>query len=59
MFPEQFERFLVTDPAAREVFLERHADLMDPAFWTGLQMRLREGREQDVFPYPEDVRFPR
>jgi isocitrate dehydrogenase kinase/phosphatase len=49
----------VTDPATREVFLERHADLMDPAFWTGLQMRLREGREQDVFPYPEDVRFPR
>jgi isocitrate dehydrogenase kinase/phosphatase len=59
VFPEQFERFLVTDPAAREVFLERHADLMDPAFWTGLQTRLREGREQDVFPYPEDVRFPR
>jgi isocitrate dehydrogenase kinase/phosphatase len=59
VFPEQFERFLVTDPATREVFLERHADLMDPAYWTGLQTRLREGREQDVFPYPEDVRFPR
>jgi len=59
VFPEQFARFLVTDPAAREVFLERHADLMDPAFWTGLQARLREGTEQDVYPYPEEVRFRR
>ena len=59
VFPEQFARFLVTDPASREVFLERHADLMDPAFWTGLQARLREGTVQDVFPYPEEIRFPR
>ena len=59
VFPEQFERFLVTDPATRRVFLERHADLMDPAFWSDLQARLREGRMRDVFPYPEDVRFRR
>jgi len=59
VFPEQFERFLVTDPSAREVFLERHADLMDPEFWSSLQARLREGSVQDVFPYPEDIRFRR
>jgi isocitrate dehydrogenase kinase/phosphatase len=59
VFPEQFARFLVTDPAARDVFLERHADLMDPRYWADLQARLREGREQDVYPYPEEVRFSR
>jgi isocitrate dehydrogenase kinase/phosphatase len=59
IFPEQFARFLVTDEAARAIFLERHADLLDPEFWSGLQARLREGREQDVYPYPEEVRFPR
>ncbi len=59
VFPEQFERFLVTDARARDVFLERHADLMDPAFWAGLQARLREGAEQDVYPYPEEIRFRR
>jgi isocitrate dehydrogenase kinase/phosphatase len=59
VFPEQFARFLVTDPVAREIFLERHADLMDPAFWTGKQARVRAGVHEDVFPYPEEIRFSR
>ena len=59
VFPEQFARFLVTDPAAREVFLERHADLMDPDFWTGKQTRVRAGVHEDVYPYPEEIRFVR
>ena len=45
IFPEQFAHFLVNDPQAREIFLERHADLMKPEFWAGKQERLRA----DVF----------
>jgi isocitrate dehydrogenase kinase/phosphatase len=59
VFPEQFARFLVSEPNSREIFLERHADLMDPAFWAGLQARLRQGDEADVYPYPEEIRFRR
>jgi isocitrate dehydrogenase kinase/phosphatase len=59
VFPEQFAKFLVSDPQAREVFLERHADLMDPAYWAGKQARIRAGVQEDVFPYPEDIRFKR
>jgi isocitrate dehydrogenase kinase/phosphatase len=59
VFPEQFERFLVADPRAREVFLEYHRDLLDPAFWAGKQERLRAGLQEDVFPYPDEARFPR
>ena len=59
VFPEQFAYFLVSDPAAREIFLEQHADLMDPAFWAGKQQNLRAGLHEDVFPYPEQVRFRR
>jgi isocitrate dehydrogenase kinase/phosphatase len=59
VFPEQFAKFLVSDPAAREIFLERHADLMDPAFWAGKQEQLRAGLLEDVYPYPEEIRFPR
>jgi isocitrate dehydrogenase kinase/phosphatase len=59
VFPEQFARFLVSEPNTREIFLERHADLMDPAFWAGLQARLRQGDEADVYPYPEEIRFRR
>jgi isocitrate dehydrogenase kinase/phosphatase len=59
VFPEQFASFLVTEPRARAVFLEKHADLMDPAFWKGKQARLSAGLQEDVFPYPEEIRFRR
>jgi isocitrate dehydrogenase kinase/phosphatase len=59
VFPEQFDRFLVSDPRSREMFYAEHSDLLDPAFWAGKQERLRAGVQEDVFPYPEEVRFPR
>jgi isocitrate dehydrogenase kinase/phosphatase len=59
VFPEQFDHFLVSDPRAREIFYEYHRDLLDPAFWAGKQKRVRDGVQEDVFPYPEEIRFPR
>jgi isocitrate dehydrogenase kinase/phosphatase len=59
VFPEQFERFLVGDPKARQIFYEYHADLLDPAFWSAKQARVRAGIQEDVFPYPEEARFTR
>ena len=59
VFPEQFERFLVGDPGAREMFYEYHRDLLDPSFWLSKQERVRAGLQDDVFPYPEEIRFPR
>jgi isocitrate dehydrogenase kinase/phosphatase len=59
VFPEQFERFLVANPRAREIFLERHRDLTDPQFWTDSQARIRAGIQEDVFSYPESCRFRR
>ena len=59
VFPEQFAKFLVSDAAARQLLLERHADLMDPAFWAGKQARIRAGEQEDVYPYPENIRFRR
>jgi isocitrate dehydrogenase kinase/phosphatase len=59
VFPEQFERFLVANPHAREVFMQLHGDLTDPAFWTGKQARIRAGIQEDVFSYPESCRFKR
>jgi isocitrate dehydrogenase kinase/phosphatase len=59
VFPEQFEKFLVTGAESRAMFLERHADLMDPQFWTAKQAHLRAGVQEDVFPYPQEIRFRR
>jgi isocitrate dehydrogenase kinase/phosphatase len=59
IFPEQFGHFLVSNPRAREIFYEYHRDLLDPAFWSAKQARFRDGVLEDVFPYPEEIRFPR
>jgi isocitrate dehydrogenase kinase/phosphatase len=59
VFPEQFERFLVANPHAREVFMRLHGNLTDPAFWTDKQARIRAGIQEDVFSYPEACRFSR
>lgn len=59
VFPEQFDRFLVADPHAKEIFLAYHRDLLDPEFWKDKQARLRAGIQEDVFPYPDEVRFAR
>src|SRR3954467_15635981 len=57
--PEQVDPFLVSDARPRQIFYERHADLLDPAFWQAKQERIRSGEQEDVFPYPEELRFPR
>jgi isocitrate dehydrogenase kinase/phosphatase len=59
VFPEQFARFLVSEPRMQEIFLHHHRDLTDPEFWLGKQARIRAGVQEDVFPYPETVRFAR
>jgi isocitrate dehydrogenase kinase/phosphatase len=59
VFPEQFEPFLVSDPGARAMFYEVHRDLLDPQFWARKQERVRAGLQEDVFPYPGEIRFCR
>ena len=59
VFPEQFDRFLVADPKARQIFYEYHRDLLDPQFWRAKQERIAAGEQEDIFPYPEEQRFTR
>jgi isocitrate dehydrogenase kinase/phosphatase len=59
VFPEQFDRFLVAEPRAREIFYEHHRDLLEPEFWQAKQELVRSGEQEDVFPYPEEMRFSR
>jgi isocitrate dehydrogenase kinase/phosphatase len=51
VFPEEFHAFLVPPGEVRDAFLEHHGDLLDVAFWQGVQERLRTGEVVDVFPY--------
>ncbi len=58
VFPEEFETFLLTEPRFRKAFRSLHKEIFDPAWWRARQSAIREGRVEDVFPYPNSRRFP-
>ncbi len=57
IFPEEFPRFLFSNPAQRDLFLDQHGDLCTAEFWQQKQAQLRAGIEDDMFPYPRARRF--
>jgi isocitrate dehydrogenase kinase/phosphatase len=57
VFPEELFTFMGLRGAAREAFLERHADLLGVRFWLEAQRRERAGEIVDVFPYPPESRI--
>ena len=57
VFPEEFGTFLLGDPRVRSIFMNHHGDLLEADFWQRKQEAVRAGRFDDVFPYPESVRF--
>jgi isocitrate dehydrogenase kinase/phosphatase len=57
VFPEEFGTFLLGDPRIRQAFMASHADLLDPDYWQRRQRRVRAGLLEDVFPYPDALRF--
>jgi isocitrate dehydrogenase kinase/phosphatase len=59
VFPEEFTKFLFADGAGRDLFVRENADLAHPAFWVATQERLQAGIQDDVFPYPQEIRFNR
>ncbi|MET3106911.1 isocitrate dehydrogenase kinase/phosphatase [Oxalobacteraceae bacterium GrIS 2.11] len=57
VFPEQFAPFLLGNIKVREYFMKYHADLLTPAYWQACKQRIIEGHVEDVFPYPQEIRF--
>ena len=56
IFPEQFVDFLGFKPHAKQAFLEHHADLLTPEYWTDLKHRHESGEIFEVLPYTVDHR---
>jgi isocitrate dehydrogenase kinase/phosphatase len=57
VFPEQFERFLLGNEKIRHYFLKHHAQLLTRAYWQSHKERILAGVIEDVFPYPQQIRF--
>jgi isocitrate dehydrogenase kinase/phosphatase len=57
VFPETFLKFLGFEGRLREVFLEKHGEILDAGWWRALQERLAAGDLVEVLPYhPHRVR---
>lgn len=57
VFPEQFGRFLLGNAKIRKYFMQHHADLLTKDFWQSRKQRIMDGHIEDVFPYPQNIRF--
>ena len=57
VFPEEFATFLLGNERVRRAFRTHHADLLEATFWNETKSRIASGHVEDVFPYPESIRF--
>jgi len=57
VFPETFGPFLLGDPRVRSIFMQHHADLLEPEYWQQHKERIKAGYVHDVFPYDRGRRF--
>ena len=57
VFPEQFGSFLLGNANIKKYFMKHHADLLSQSWWAGKKERIASGVIEDVFPYPQHVRF--
>ena len=57
VFPEQFGVFLLGNPKVRKYFMQHHADLLTADYWRQKKTRILDGQVEDVFPYPQEIRF--
>jgi isocitrate dehydrogenase kinase/phosphatase len=57
VFPEQFGAFLLGNPKVKRFFMKHHADLLTPEYWQARKQRILDGHIEDVYPYPQEIRF--
>jgi isocitrate dehydrogenase kinase/phosphatase len=57
VFPEQFGAFLLGNAKIRKYFMQYHQDLLTRSFWQTRKQRIMDGFIEDVFPYPQEIRF--
>ncbi|MDQ5881209.1 MAG: isocitrate dehydrogenase kinase/phosphatase [Pseudomonadota bacterium] len=57
VFPEEFGTFLLGSPKVRQAFMKHHKYLLTQEFWQQTKEQILNGKVEDFFPYPEEMRF--
>ncbi len=59
VFPEEFPTFLTNNPDLRQILYDTHPEIFDYRYWQQRQRETAKGIWEDVFPYAQELRFPR
>ena len=57
MFPEELSTFALANLKYRNAFSKHHSDLFEASYWQQCQQNVANGVYEDVFPYPDKMRF--
>ncbi|QBL10008.1 bifunctional isocitrate dehydrogenase kinase/phosphatase [Rheinheimera sp. D18] len=57
VFPEQMATFVTPQPQIKQLLFSKHPELLDAAYWREKQHNIRSGVVEDIFPYPDKIRF--
>jgi isocitrate dehydrogenase kinase/phosphatase len=57
VFPEELATFIFSNHQYRKLFIKHHGDLLTASYWRKRQANIQSGIFEDVFPYPEAMRF--
>lgn len=57
VFPEQMATFVTPQSDIRQLLFSKHPELLDAAYWRQKQQNIRDGVVEDIFPYPDNIRF--
>lgn len=57
VFPEQIATFVTPQAEIRDLLFSRHPELLDASYWRQKQQNIRHGVVEDIFPYPDAIRF--
>ena len=59
VFPQEFLRFMGLPPTLQDIFVNKHGDLLDVAYWHDIQQRLASGELLSIIPYTDAQRLTR
>lgn len=59
VFPEEFPTFLTTSQEIRRILFDTHPEIYDYRYWQQRQKKTASGVWEDIFPYDQQLRFPR
>ena len=57
VFPEELATFALANPSYRQAFMKHHPELLEASYWQQCQENVANGIYEDVYPYPDELRF--